>query len=138
MILDEKNNQEIQQKYMEMQMIDQQLQAISQHLANFDNQLSEINDTKKALDDLSKVEEGSETLVTIASGIFAKAKITDVKNLKVNVGGNVVVEKDVESTKKLLDNQMSEVERAKGQLLSQFEQLSQKNMGLQETLKDLS
>ena len=50
---------------------------------------------KKSLDDFSSLKKDSETLTTIANGIFAKSKITDTKELLVNVGSNVVVKKSI-------------------------------------------
>jgi len=118
------SKKEMQQKYVELQMIDAQIKQIEKQLQAIEAQSVEIEAILFSLDELSKTEVGAEILVPVSSGIFVKASLKDNKQLRVNVGGNTVVEKDIPATKALLVNQVSEMRRLQEELTEQYEKLA--------------
>ncbi len=114
----------IKEKYMEMQYIDEQMKQTEQQIIKIDEQLNEVIVTKNALTEFGNTKTGTETLMPVSNGIFAKAEIKNNDKLLVNVGSNVVVEKSVEDTKKLMDNQLVELKNYKIKLMANMEKLS--------------
>ncbi len=90
------DKKQIQEKYMQMQLIEQQMQQIQKQLQLLENQLQELNLTLQALDDLKNTKPGTDILVPIASGIFFKAELKDNEELALNVGADTVVKKSNE------------------------------------------
>jgi prefoldin alpha subunit len=110
-----------QEKYMELQILEQQMKQLQQNLQTIEQQVTEIALIKKSLDDFSELNEKTEALVPLANGIFAKAEIKNNKELLVNVGSDVVVSKTIPETKELLENQGNEIEKIRNQLMEDFE-----------------
>ncbi len=117
----EVNQEVLQKKYMEYQMLQQQIKQLQQQLQQFQQQEVELSSLSQSLDDFKKLEKGADTLVPISSGIFAKAKLSDNEGLLVNVGANTIVKKSVEETKSLISKQSSEVKKIQEQLLAQLQ-----------------
>lgn len=122
------------EKMMEYQMLEQQMQSIGKNLEQLEANIDEINRVEKTIDDFKELKKGDKILVPISSGIFAEATLDNVKTLKVNVGANVLTEKDPEKTKKLIAEQKKELEGHKAETMSYFEQMYTKLASLQTEL----
>ncbi len=125
------NEQELQQKYMEIQMLEQQLKMLQNQLFKMDEQIIEIRLALENLDDIKSTPKGKELLVPLTQGIFLKSELKDNEKLIVNVGANVTVEKTVEETKDLLKKQITEISKYREEIEStmhnfekQFEKLA--------------
>ena len=129
--------QELQQKYMQFQMIQEQLKQGQQQLKLFEEQLHELANTKDALTNLKTTEAGTEILVPMSSGIFIKAKLDDNEKVNINVGANVAVQKNVEDAKKLIEEQESEIRNVQLQLINQFQQVQKKAESLESEMQNL-
>lgn len=116
-------DQDQQQKYLQLQIMSQQIKMTQQQLGTLEKQEQQLLQTLDSLDQFGKSEIGSETYVSVATGIFAKAELKDNKNLLVNVGANTVVEKDVESTQELLKQQIDEIKKVYMQLSEDLQKL---------------
>ena len=123
--MDDKENK-AQDMYMEYQMLDQQIKQLQKHLEVVTSQLMELSVTSNSLDEFEKIKSGKEIFVPLSSGIFAKASIDSTSELLVNVGANVVVQKNVPSTKKLIHNQIGEIKKIHEQLVDDLEKLTSK------------
>jgi len=128
---------QLQEKYMQMQLIEQQMQQIQKQLKLIEQQVQELNLTEQALDDLKDTKAGTEILVPIASGIFVKAELKDNKDLAVNVGADTVVKKDVGEAKKLITNQLEEITKIQQDLTENLEKLSISAQNIQKELQEL-
>jgi prefoldin alpha subunit len=107
-----------QQKYMELQMMAQQHNQIQKQMQLIQQQIEELNSTKEALDEISKAGIGKEFLVPVSSGVFVKGQIKDTQKIIVNVGSNVAVDKTIPEAKSMVDEQLTEIEQFKRELLS--------------------
>ena len=119
--MNEEQQKEMQQKYMQLQMMQQQLKQLQQQIQQFEQQIAELNNLSQSLDDFKKLKLGSDTLVPISSGIFAKASLKYNEGLLVNVGANTIVKKSVSDTKKLVEKQTDEVKKLQEQMLEQLQ-----------------
>lgn len=132
------NQQLLQQRYIELQMLGQQMQSVQKQLHLLEQQMLEMNVAKEAVDDISKTKPGTELLIPITSGIFIKGQLKDSKNLIVNVGANTAVTKSAEEANKLLDEQKDEIRRIQMHLNAELQNLGQKAVLLEKGLTELS
>ncbi|MBU0536789.1 MAG: prefoldin subunit alpha [Nanoarchaeota archaeon] len=130
-------NKELQQKYLELQMLDQHIKQIQQNVELIENQLSELDQINQALDDLTSVKEGTEIFVPVTGGVFAKAELKDNKNLLVNVGAGTTVNKSIPETRDMISNQINEIADTRDQLLEQLQKAVRKAQKIQEELQEI-
>ncbi len=66
-------SKEVQQKYMELQMMQHQVQQVQQQVEALEAQAGEMDAVLEILDDFSVAKPGSESFVTLTPGLFVKA-----------------------------------------------------------------
>ena len=111
----------LQKLYLEFQMLSHQINQLEKQSTMLNNQLMELMVTNQSLEDTKKIEQGTEILVPLSSGIYAKAELKGNKNFIVNVGSNIALVKDIDSTKKLIDSQIDEIKKLQEDLVKQLE-----------------
>jgi prefoldin alpha subunit len=129
--------QKLQQKYMELQMLDQQMKQAQKQVEAIEQHAMELDEIQQGLDALANSKQGSEMWVPISNGIFVKARLEDNKSLAVNVGGNVVAKKDVPSTKAMLAEQAAEMRKFQAELVHQVEKAAERAAALQQELQEV-
>ena len=80
------DQKEINERYLELQVLEQQLKQVNQQLLNLDNQLLELQRIEENLNDLTKTKKNTEMLVALGGGVFSKAELKDNKSVLMNVG----------------------------------------------------
>lgn len=85
--------------------------------------VTEAHLASEAIQELSSTNQ-EESLVPIGIGIYLKVAVPQVKNLFVNVGSGVTIEKSKENTKNYVESKIKEFELALKQLQSQKEQVA--------------
>ena len=133
----EAKEEKAQQIYAEFQALNQHIKQLQKQLELITNQLVEMSVTNNSLDELDKIKVGKDIYVPISSGIFAKATIQDTSQLLVNVGANVVVKKDVTSTKKLIQKQIAEIREIQKRLLDELDKMTNHAAKLEMQLQNL-
>ena len=103
------NEEDIQQKYMQFQTLQQQMQQINEHVELLNQQNADLDISKNALEELGKTAVDNEILAPIANGIFFKATLKDNQKLVLNVGSNTTVEKTIPEAVNLLTKQQQEI-----------------------------
>jgi len=136
--MDKEKKQKLQQKYLEMQFINQQIIQVQKQLEMLANQMQEIHITKESLDEIAGINPGTEILVPLASGIFIKAQINDNKEAIVNVGAGTAVKKTIPETKELIGSQYAEIESFRKELESQLQQLLAKAKHFEKEISELA
>lgn len=127
----------LKEKYTELRLIDQQIRQIQKQLQELENQVLEIMYVQQSLDDLKEVKVGKEILVPVSNGIFAKAALKENNELLVNVGANTVVSKDVDSVKKMLEENINEIKKLETRFLQDLQQLSMRATGIEKEMSTL-
>ncbi len=120
-----------QNKYVQLQMVDQQAKQLQQYLQTFDQQLLEIRSVITSLNEFAKLKKGDSILAPIANGIFVKAKLEDNHEVRVNVGNNTVVTKTIEGAVKMLEGQEAEINQYRSDVLAKFDELLKQAEALQ-------
>jgi len=127
----------LQKKYLEYQAIESQMQQMQKQLEAIEGQMMEVALVGQGLEDLEKVKEGTEVLMPFSNGIFTKASLKKGDTLFINVGSNVVVEKTLEETKKLMEKQSQEILRVRNSIVEKLQELSVQALRLEEELRKL-
>ncbi|MAE43360.1 prefoldin subunit alpha [Candidatus Woesearchaeota archaeon] len=113
--------EELQKLYMEFQMLHNNIKQLEKQNEVLEKQLMELLMANQSLDDMKKAKKGTEILVPLSSGIYAKAELKDNENFIVNVGSNITVNKNLESTKKVIENQIDEMQALQKSLVDELQ-----------------
>jgi len=124
--------EEIAQKYMEFQLLNQQVQQSQQQLQMISQQVMELKILSKNVTEISSSEEGSEMYSNLGVGVHLKSSIKDIKYLLVNVGAGIFVKKTPEETTEIVDKQVAELDK----YIQNMETNLNKNMERAEILKE--
>src|SRR3989338_674899 len=100
------DEEKLQEKYIEMKMIEEHIKQLQEQLSTLEQQLGESMTARQSLDEVGKTDIGEEILVPLTQGVFVRATLKDNKDFLVNVGASTVVKKDLEGTKRLMENQI--------------------------------
>jgi prefoldin alpha subunit len=133
----EEKQKEIQKKYVEYQVLEQQIKQLQQQLEKMEAQTAEIAAVEQSLTDIGKAKQGDEILVPVSGGLFFRATVKDSNHFLVNVGNNVVVEKDVEGAKQLVSDQAKEIDKYKDQVTQQLAKQLEEHQEAEKELKKL-
>ena len=118
------SEEEIKEKYMEFQTIQQQLQQLTEHVEQMNQQAAELEISINAIKELEKTPLQTEFLAPLANGIFVKGELKNNSNLIVNVGSNVTLERTPKEVIELLHKQRVEVVERTAEAEAIVEQLS--------------
>lgn len=103
------DEEKIQKLYVEFQMLSNAIKQLEKQSEALETQLIELLSTNQSLEEMRKVKPGSEILVPLSSGIYVKAELKESDNFIVNVGSNTALSKDINSTKKIIEEQIVEI-----------------------------
>jgi prefoldin alpha subunit len=119
---DEKHGVSSNEMMIKFSIFEQQIRQMQQQIEIIERNILEINALILGLDEL-KEKEGSEILSPIGKNIFVRTKLLS-EDLIVDIGGGNLVKKDIESTKKLIGEQIKKLEKIKEELNFSLENLS--------------
>ena len=104
-------NEDLQKKYLELQIIIEQISQIQQQINILQNNIFELSNLMESISILKEIKKDAESFSSLGSNIFVKTKIQDANELFVNVGSNIFVVKDLEETKLLVSSQINRVDQ---------------------------
>ena len=133
-----KDEEAIREKYAEMKAIEEKLKELQEQMKMVEQQMEDLMVSTQGLDDFEKIKKGTEILVPLSSGVFAKATVQDNKNLLVNVGAGSVVKKDLSSAKDILRKQMGELAELQQKIGMQLQKFSTVAQQVQSDLQKLA
>lgn len=106
---------------MEAEWQQQHARDIQDQLQNIQNIELEVFRTSEALKNLK---EKGVSLFSLGSGVFAKGELKETNRLLVNVGANVLVEKNVDDAVTFLEDRKKELEGIRTNLLNEMKAIS--------------
>ena len=130
--------EELQQKYIQLKMLEQQVGQVQQQLMMLDNQLDMLEKTKESIDEIKNIKQDSQVLLPIGHGVFIKGSIKDTKNMLVGIGSDIVVNKSAKESKEIVDKQSIEVTKVIKQMELQLQQLNIQAKILEEEMQQLA
>ncbi len=133
----EKEQQEVQQKYILLQMIENQMRQIEQDIREISNRNQDLSLLKNHLDTLKESQANVKLKAPIGAGIYVDAELKNSKDVFINIGAGVIVKKTIPEAKSIIDKQIGEMERALDQLSKNIETLASKAQETQHELQHL-
>ena len=131
------NKEQLQETYMEYQMIEQHTKQFQKQLESMTQQMLEMKATVNSLDEFSNVKKGQKILVPLSSGLFANATIEDTSQLLVNVGAGVVVTKDIKSAQNLISGQIEQMKQVQNKMMGELEKLALRASQIEKEIEKL-
>ncbi len=114
-------NEELQKKYLQLQMYEQNTTQMQKHIEQMDQQAAELAQVAQNLREIKDVEEGTEVLVPMAGGVFVRATLQKPEHVLVNVGASATVQKSIDDARAMIEDQLKELidyrEKAAEQLM---------------------
>jgi prefoldin alpha subunit len=129
---------QLKEKYLELQMLDQSLNQLNQKRQTLENQMNEFEALKESLKDIKNSKKDSPMHSPLGSGVFIKSEIKDTDNVLVNIGSNIVIERTIEDSTKLVEEQIKELDKMLKQLEKEMEEGVTKSNKLNSELAELS
>lgn len=128
---------EMQEKVILYQLLQRHLESLSQNAVMLERRYEEIEATRMALEDIEKLK-GSEILVPLGSGFFSYGKILDSKRMLVDAGAGVFMDKDPDSSKRLLEDKKKELEKIAKDMQDEIMDVSSRLNSIAMELEDMS
>jgi prefoldin alpha subunit len=110
-----------QEQLMTLQMIEQEANQLNQQIEIIESNISELEDLRLCLNELEK-NENREILANLGKKIFLPVEIKK-KELIVEVGNKNFVKKSIPETRKIIEEQLSQMNSLKMQLVDKIEAL---------------
>jgi prefoldin alpha subunit len=120
-----------QDKNQQAQVLEYQIKQLQKIIESVDAQILEINNTIDALREFDKLGANDEILFPVANGIFARGRLIDNRLLKINIGSNVNVEKNIDDTILMMENQAKDIESYRTEIFIQLQKFMDKINELQ-------
>ena len=113
---------------LEQQMIQQNLMNLKNQLLSLNSQTEELIRLKEDLISIKDVKD-KKTLVPLGAGIFLESELKQLKEVVMNVGSNILVKKDFNSSTKILDKQIEELKNIQSQLEKEISKIELRALG---------
>ncbi|HET8847477.1 MAG TPA: prefoldin subunit alpha [Nitrososphaeraceae archaeon] len=124
------SEQKISEMLQQSKILEAYMNDILTKEATVTRLITEAHLASEAIQQLSSTNE-DESLVPIGIGVFLKVTVPQVRNLLVNVGSGVTIEKSKENAKDYVELRIKEFELALKQIQSQKEQIAMRMNQLQ-------
>jgi len=128
--------EEIRQKYMELQMAAEQLKQMQVQMQTLETKGQELDANIQSFEEL-KGQKSSEMLTPIAEGIFLKAELKSDSEVIVNVGAGVCGKRTVEEAKKMLQERQREINQYATEMTAEVEKIAEAMRKLEQDLSSM-
>lgn len=115
----QKNQEELQQKYVELQVLRQQIAHYVEQKQALDEKEAEMNATIEALRNLGTVKQGGEMWSSLGSSAFVRSDIKDTEKVMVAIGAGVVAKETAARAIEILEGRMKDLDSAGVQIIEQ-------------------
>lgn len=129
---------ELQQKYLEYQILEKSIKQLSVQLQQIEQQANDTQEVTQTISDLSEVQQGTTILYPLSTGLFFEGKIENAKNIYVNIGAGAIIKKTLQQTIKDLNDQVINMKAVQQEIHNKIEELTNRAFKIEEDLKKLA
>src|SRR3989338_2909447 len=122
--------QELQEKFIQLQVMKQQAQSYLEEKQKVDSALTELTMTLEAMKKLKGAKKDNEIWPTLGSGAFITGEITDISNIMIGVGAGIVVKKSLAEATEVMEKRVADMRKVDGELMGEL-------TGIVETIQTL-
>lgn len=131
------SKEELQKKYVELQELNEKLKQMQQAMQNLEQQFLELGKLSESLEDIKKFKQ-EDLFVPLGGGIFVEGKLVDSKKVLMNVGSNVLVKKNIDDAKKIVNEQIEDIKKIIENISEELNKGVEQSQKLQEEVEKLS
>lgn len=131
-------SEELQKKYIALQMAKQQLESMMEQKNALDKRMAEMAITAEALEELEKTKKGEEIWSTLGSGTFIQSSVKDMSKVIVSVGAGVAIKKDRKKAVEILKSRMGELRSVEKELIELFTKHAEQTSMLEAEVQKLA
>ncbi|KHO48358.1 MAG: prefoldin alpha subunit [archaeon GW2011_AR5] len=113
------DRQELQEKYLELQVLKQQISNYVEQKQAVDAKINELNASIEALKALPNVKKGEEMWSSLGSGTFVRSDIKDVEKVLVAIGAGVVTKETLPKAIEILESRVKEFSDINDEIIRQ-------------------
>ena len=113
------DRQELQEKYLELQVLKQQISNYVEQKQAVDAKINELNASIEALKALPNVKKGEEMWSSLGSGTFVRSDIKDVEKVLVAIGAGVVTRETLPKGIEILESRAKELSDINDEIIRQ-------------------
>ena len=127
--------EDLQQRFVEFQMVDQQIKVLQQQLHVLEQQATEIAQLIDNLEQLKTVKPKTPAFAHLGPGVAIEATITDASQVVMNVGAGAMVKKSLPDAQKTLHTQIVEIQHIMQRMQEEVQKLRGHAMALREDIQ---
>ncbi|MFH0836792.1 MAG: prefoldin subunit alpha [Candidatus Aenigmatarchaeota archaeon] len=135
--MSDKEKQEMQQLYMQYEIMKQYSAVYTQENNAIDAKLEEIGVTMEAVRELPKMKKGNEFLTNLGSQVFMSAGITEHDKIIIELGSGVFGKKTTEEALVMLEKRKNELEKTSNQIMMELTSLNMQLKHLEPQLQEM-
>lgn len=120
--MENKKQEELQQKLYIYQLLEQQQQMYTEKLVTLEQEIAEMMVTEESI---RQLEEGDEFMLSLGKDCFVKASIKDRSRVIVDLGAGILASKKVKDAFKILEERRKGLEKDSDQFSKRLEMVSQ-------------
>lgn len=132
------DRQELQEKYLELQVLKQQISNYVEQKQAVDAKINELNASIEALKALPNVKKGEEMWSSLGSGTFVRSDIKDVEKVLVAIGAGVVTRETLPKAIEILESRAKELSDINDEIIRQANTMVERINQLEPEVSDLS
>ena len=126
--------EELQKKYMQFQLMASQAQEMREQINVLESKLTELRMLISTLESLPKLNKNASTWSNLGMSTYVNSKLSDTKEVLVNVGAGVFMKKNIPTAIETVKSQISMSETYLEQLVSSLQTISMQAEALQSEL----
>ncbi|RLE83150.1 MAG: prefoldin subunit alpha [Thermoprotei archaeon] len=88
------------------------IREIEQRINVLNTTLSELMTTRQTVEEVSKLKEGHQLIVSIGSDVYLEVKVDKTNKFLVNLGAGTIVERPAEDTLRIIDTRIEDLRKA--------------------------
>ena len=112
----------VNQLAAEIRILEESISTLQSRLEIVRSAIGEVTNAQAALEGLSKMQEGEETLVPTGAGSYVRMKLADPKKLVMVLGSGTAMEKDFPSSVGDMKTRLFDLDKARTSIQQQLEQ----------------
>ncbi len=126
-----KEQENIQQRYMQLQMIASQISQIKEQLEYVTAKMMEMEELNQNLEQMKSWKKGKEILAPIGVNTFVKAELAENSEVIMEVGSKVMLNKTIDSARETNISQINELREFSLQITNEFSRLSHEHSAIE-------
>ncbi len=128
------SEKEVQEKLAVLQQLQSEAEVIQRKIVELELLSNEYKKTIETLEFFDSIDDGVEALMNLGGGVFAYVDIKNCKKMLVDIGGGVVVEREVKDAIEFIKKKRDEIDENIKKLTSVLQQVAQEAARIQNEL----